>query len=220
MASEELIRFHAIIGTEQQNADVVDALLKFRKTLFADTLGWILDVHNGRERDQFDTAAAVHCALFEGTRLIGGFRAIRTDGDYLARSVFPHLAALRDFPRRPDVWEISRFGVLPGEERRIAAKLNYSLMFHFARWRGATSLVAVVDLTYERFLKALGIRTRRYGPPQVIGRNARGAPMWAVAGEIPLAEQTDPRFHALLGLAKQVEIEHDTMVLRRRRVSA
>jgi N-acyl-L-homoserine lactone synthetase len=220
MTLARVVRFNATIGSEHQNPGLVDDLLKFRKALFVDALGWNLDVRDGRERDQFDTAAALHCALFDETRLIGGFRAIRTDSDYLARSVFPHLAALKHFPQRPDVWEISRFGVLPGEERRLAAKINYSLMLQFTLARGATSLVAVVDLTYERFLKALGIRTRRYGPPQIIGTSRRGDPLWAVAGEIPLAEQTDPRFHALLTLADQVEINDDTMVLGRRRVSA
>jgi acyl homoserine lactone synthase len=219
MTSEAIGGFQATYCTERQNPSIVDALFKFRKTLFVDALGWTLDVQNGRERDQFDTEAAVYCALFEKSRLVGGFRAIRTDSDYLARSIFPHLAKLKEFPQRPDVWEISRFGVLPGQERRIAAKINYSLMFHFAQRRAATSLVAVVDLTYERFLGLLGIRTRRYGPPQVIG-NARGAEIWAVAGEIPLAEQTDPRFHAHLALTKQVEINDDTLVLGRRRVSA
>ncbi len=220
MAAERTSRFYAVFCREQENPEVVDELCKFRKALFVDALGWPLNVNCGRERDQFDTPAAFHCALFEGAQLIGGFRAIRTDNEYLARSVFPHLAALRRFPQRSDAWEISRFGVLLGEERRVAAKLNYSLMFYFAQQRGATSLVAVVDLTYERFLKTLGIRTRRYGPPQVIGCNAHGTPMWAVAGEIPLGEQNGARYHALLGLAKQVEIKDDTMVLGRRRVSA
>lgn len=212
-------RFRATFCTSAQNPVLADAHFRFRKALFVDTLGWTLRVEDGRERDQFDTEAATYCGLFERDRLIGGFRAVRTDHDYLARSVFPQLAALRDFPQRPDVWEISRFGVLPGEQR-LAAKINYSLMFQFARRRAATSLVAIVDLTYERFLKVLGIRTRRYGPPQAIGTNARGEPIQAVAGEIPLAEQHDPRFRALLALANQVEITDDTLVRGPRRVSA
>lgn len=220
MVSEGSIRYRAIICTEYYRPAVVDSFLEFRKALFVDALGWTLQVCDGRERDQFDTAAATYCALYDRNRLIGGFRAIRTDSEYLARSIFPHLAALKEFPKRTDTWEISRFGVLPSEARTVAARLNYSLMFDFARRRGATSLVAVVDLTYERFLSHLGIRTRRYGPPQVIGKNAFGAEICAVAGEIPLDEQTDPRFQKLIALAKQVEIEDATLVLGRHRVSA
>jgi N-acyl-L-homoserine lactone synthetase len=212
--------FRAILCTEQQNPAVVDALYQLRKAIFVDVHGWDLRVVDGRERDQFDTPAAVHCALFRRDELIGGFRATRTDQDYLARNVFPQLAAVKAYPQRPDVWEISRFGVLPSEDRLETAKLNYSLMFRFAQLRRAAALVALADLTYERFLRTLGIRTRRYGPPQAIGTDREGEPLWAVAGEIPMAEQSGSRFQALLALAKQVEIEDETLVLGRIRVSA
>lgn len=212
--------FRAILCTEAQNPAVVDALYKIRKSIFVDMHGWDLRVVDGRERDQFDTAAAVHCALFRDSELIGGFRATRTDHDYLARSVFPQLAAVKSYPQRADVWEISRFGVLPSNDRLETAKVNYSLMFRFAQVRAASALVALADLTYERFLRTLGIRTRRYGPPQIIGADKAGEPLWAVAGEIPMAEQSGSRFQALLALAKQVEIEDETLVLGRIRVSA
>jgi N-acyl-L-homoserine lactone synthetase len=213
-------RFRATICRERDNPELVDALYRLRKIIFVDTHGWDLQVVEGRECDQFDTDNAVHCALFRDDELIGGFRATRTDYDYLARIVFPQLAAVKNYPQRPDVWEISRFGVLPCDDRLETAKLNYSLMFRFAQLRRATALVALADLTYERFLRTLGIRTRRYGPPQVIGTSKTGEPLWAVAGEIPLAEQSGSRFQALLAMAKQVEIEDETLVLGRIRVSA
>lgn len=220
MNAGQLTRLSAIFCTSQQRPEIVDLIYQFRKSLFVDALGWTLDVQDGRECDQFDTPAAVHCALMHDDAVIGGFRAIRTDNDYLARSVFPQLAAVRGYPQRPDIWEISRFGLLPGVDQHELAKLNYSLMFRFAQLRQATALVALVDLTYERFLKLLGIRTRRYGPPQIIGNNARGEDLWGVAGEIPLAEQQGSRFQRLLALAKQVEIEDEALVFGRTRVSA
>jgi len=64
------------------------------------------------------------------------------------------------------------------------------------------------------------IRTRRYGPPQIIGNNVRGEPLWASPGKSPLAEQRRFAFHGLLALAKQVEIEDEALVLGRTRVSA
>jgi N-acyl-L-homoserine lactone synthetase len=220
MGGEQQSRFHATFCTEQQNPRLVDELYKLRKVLFVDILKWDLQTVDDCERDQFDTSAAVHCALFRNDELIGGFRAIRTDHDYLVRSVFPHLAAVKRFPQRVDIWEISRFGVLPIEDRLEIAKLNYALMFRFAHMRRAAALVALVDLTYERFLKKLGIRTRRYGPPQIVGTKTTGEPMWCVAGEIPLAEQNGSRFQALLALAKKVEIKDAAPVFGRIRVSA
>lgn len=213
-------QYHATICTEEQSPVEVDALFVLRKELFVDGYGWNLSVANGRERDQFDAPETVHCMLYRDAKLIGGFRAIRTDRDYLVRCVFPHLASVRTFPQRRDAWEISRFGVLPVDRRLEAAKINYALMLRFAQMRGATALVALADLGYERFLKTLGIRTRRYGPPQIIGQDRAGNPIPAVAGEIPMFEQDDPRFHALAALAKQVEINDAAYVLGRSRIPA
>lgn len=220
MSEVQPLQLHAVICTEQQRPEVIDLIYKFRRQLFVDAYGWTLDVRDGRERDQFDTSAAVHCALMRNQQVVGGFRAMRADSEYLARCVFPQLAAVRDYPRRPDAWEISRFGVLPGIDQRDLAKLNYSLMFRFAQMRQVTALVALVDLNHERLLKLLGIRARRYGPPQIIGNNVRGEALWGVAGEIPLAEQQGSRFRALLALAKQVEIDDEALVFGRTRVSA
>ena len=213
-------RLSAVFCTEQQRPEVIDLLCKFRKSLFVDCYGWTLEITDERERDQFDTPAAVHCALMQDQEVVGCFRAVRADNDYLARCVFPQLAAVKHYPQRPDAWEISRFGVRPGPDQRELAKLNYSLMFRFAQLRQAAALVALVDLNHERLLKLLGIRTRRYGPPQIIGKTVHGEALWGVAGEIPVAEQQGSRFHGLLALAKRVEIEDEALVLGRTRVSA
>jgi N-acyl-L-homoserine lactone synthetase len=213
-------RYRAVFTTSELNPGLVEALFGFRKRLFVDLMGWDLTVADGCERDQFDTPAAIYSALFRDDALIGCFRAIRTDEDYLVRSVFPHLATLKSFPQRRDAWEISRFGVMPVEHRIEAARVNYSLMFRLAQTRQATTLVALADLTYERFLTQIGIRTRRYGPPQCIGSRADGEPMWVVAGEIPLPEQRGHRFASILELARHVEINDETLVLGRSRISA
>ena len=191
-----------------------------RKRIFVDQYRWDLTVIDGRERDQFDNEHAVYCLLYQGETLTGGFCAIRTDHDYLARCVFPQLAVVKHFPQRLDYWEISRFGTLPVRDRREVVKNNYRLMFRFGNIQQATAFVALVDPTYERFLSSLGIRTRRYGPPQVIGTDRLGTPLVGLAGEIPLAEQSGPRFDALMHSAQQMEIDDATSVFRRSRISA
>jgi acyl homoserine lactone synthase len=179
-----------------------------------------LFVQGNRERDQFDTGSAVHCALFRNGKIIAGFRAIRTDQPYLAKSIFPQLATIAPYPQRHDVWEISRFGVLPLEAGSITAQILYSLMFRFAHCRHANALVALADLRHERFLTQIGIRTRRYGLPQTVCADEDGTPLLAVAGDIPLANQRGRRFEALLKLVDNVEIDDETLVLRSDRLSA
>src|SRR5258708_35480968 len=98
------------------------------------------------ERDQFEPWCTEHCLLFCGSDLVGRFRAIRTDYPYLSQSVVPQLA-VRRFPNRRNVWEISRFGVLPADAEARSARLNYALMFRFAELRGAEALVAMADLS-------------------------------------------------------------------------
>src|SRR3981081_4622120 len=168
--SHPLDRYHALITTEELNPAYVQAMFRLRKRLFVDHCGWMLSTIGEGERDQFDAWYTEHCLLFCGSDLVGGFRAIRTDYPYLTQSIFPQLA-VRRFPNRRNVWEISRFGVLPAAAEARSAQLNYALMFRFAELRSAEALVAMADLGYERLTHRQNIRTRRFGPPQVIGAN-------------------------------------------------
>ena len=210
----------ASFGRYADNPKRIENYYKFRYDLFVQTLGWQLDVTAGREIDQFDHNFAEYCVVTEDDNIIAGFRAIRTDHAYLAAEVFPHLATTRDYPRRADTWEISRFGIAPHLAGTDIAKINYSLMMRFAQHRGAAALVALADLVYERYLRTLGIRTRRYGAPQVIGTDAFGRKMRCVAGEIPLADQMSDRVKNLIAFTQQMELEDATLVLGRRAISA
>ncbi len=212
--------YRAVFCRAKDNPQTVYALQRFRKMLFVDELGWDLKTFADREIDQFDTDAAIHCALLDGNEVIGGFRALPTTSAYLVKDVFPQLATLRAYPSRADVWEISRFGVAPCTERLHLARLLYSLMFRFGYSRQSYALVALADLTYERFLTRLGIRTRRYGPPQVIGTDRAGRLLTAVAGEIPLQDQSGEKFRKLLSLASMVDVQDDTIVRGSERISA
>jgi len=208
----------AIIFHEQANLEMAAALFRFRKTLFVDERGWKLPVCADAETDQFDTHYANYCALLSGDTIVGGFRAIRCDHPYLARDMFPHLATTRPYPDRADYWEISRFGV-PRCYRRYGVVL-YAVMLRFAEMRRAKALVAVADLSHERLLSQIGIRTRRYGPPVWLGVEQSAEPLQIVAGEIPIGEQDRKRLQSLRTRADAVEIRDDTVVWRPTAVSA
>lgn len=211
-------RLTAIIFHEQSNLEMATAFFRFRKMLFVDECGWSLPVCSDAEVDQFDTHDAVYCTLLQDELVVGGFRAIRCDKPYLARDVFPHLATTRPYPERADYWEISRFGVRR-HQRKYGVAL-YAVMFHFGETRRAKALVAVADLGHERLLGKLGIRTRRYGPPVMLGDRHMAEPIQIVAGEIPLAEQDRSRLQFLRNSAESMEIRDDTLVWRPVRVSA
>jgi N-acyl-L-homoserine lactone synthetase len=210
--SSQRPRLVAKLCDVQSNSALVTEFQEFRRKLFVDTLQWDLPVFGNLEIDQFDGSTATYCAVYADGTLISGFRAIRCDQEYLALSVFPQLATERPYPRRPDMWEISRLGVHPPDLN--IAGVTYAVMLHLARLRGAKALVALVDLCHERLLRQIGIKTRRYGSPQYIGDDRKGRKLTAVAGEIPIQEQGGEAYEALMDLLQTVEIIDETLVLR------
>jgi N-acyl-L-homoserine lactone synthetase len=209
----------AIFFRAEDDPRLTKQLFVYRKALFVDTYGWSLSTVDGYERDRFDNQDTIYSALYNDDEFVGMFRAIRADRPYLGETLFPELAAQRPFPKTSDYWEISRFGVVPGNGTRNAL-MNYAAMFHFAAQVGATGLVAIADLVYERFLWIHGIHSLRYGPPKIIGRTHAGHDIEAVAGEIPLAEQGGARFEHLLSMIDELEIHDVSQIFGPSRIPA
>ena len=212
--------FQAIYFNALAPYGLIDEFLSFRKRLFVDELGWRLSVVAGREIDQFDRDDANYCILRQNGQIVAGFRAIRTDFPYLAQQIFPQLATLKPYPKRPDFWEISRFGAFAGPGNRRPAVLIYALMFRFAIQRQLRSLVAVVDVTHERLLSRLNIKTQRYGPPAIVGTDTGGRKLVCVAGEIPVWRQFDSTIQFFGRQLSTVEIVDETLVQRHTSLSA
>lgn len=212
-------RHTAIFFRAEDDPRLTRQLFVFRKALFVDTYGWNLPTIDGCERDRFDSSNTIYAALYNDDEFIGMFRAIRADRPYLGETLFPQLATQRPYPKSRDYWEISRFGVAPNGGARTAL-MNYAAMLHFASCVGATGLIAIADLVYERFLTVNGIRSLRYGPPQIIGKSLDGRPLEAVAGEIPLAEQGSEKFQQLLSLVDQLEIHDVSQIFGPSRIPA
>lgn len=184
--------------------------------MFVDNLGWALKVHEGREQDEFDRRDATLFALLRGTNVVGCFRAVRCDRPYLSREIFPCLATNIAYPQTGDCWEISRLAV----SERNAASVLYAAMLDFGWSRRARALVALVDLGHERMLRSMQIHTCRYGAPTIVGFSRSGRPIRAVAGEIPLGDQSPQLRHAVTQILKHMEVADETLVLGPDRVSA
>lgn len=210
----------AVFCREASEPEFVEQILRFRKNKFVDTLGWPLAASDFMERDEFDRPDTVHCGLFEGEEVVGCFRAIRTDRPYLASTKFPQLANTMAYPAQPVSWEISRLGVLSGGKAFGRSMNCYAAMFHFALEMRAFSLVAFCDVGHERLLRRIGIRTRRFGEPELISHDEVGRPISAVAGEIVIAHQDAKRLALLVAPIKTMEIEDGTALFGRSSLSA
>lgn len=216
----QLENYSATIFVGWQNRNGVATHQKFRKQLFVDVLSWDLTHRDGFEFDEFDTHRAVYCLLYRGREPIGGWRALRTTEEYLSRKVFPELAALRTYPSRPDIWEISRLGVLPDRSEPVSAHLVYALMVYFAMTRDASSLVGVVDVTHARKMAIAGLSLRAFSAPQEVGIDLSGRPIPAFLAEMLLAEQGGKRFEKLLNLLDSLEIRDEASLLGPETISA
>ncbi len=212
--------YHAIIFEGSQFPGEVIAQKRFRKRLFVDELGWDLYHKDGLECDEFDAANAVFCSLYRGNEIVGCWRAIRTSDEYLGKKIFPQLATLRPYPTHPDIWEISRLGVIRHPERALSGEYIYGLMFHFACTRGALSLCGVVSPIHNRNFLIAGIKTRRYGAPQIVGRDARGRAISVFFGEIRMSDQLREPLRKVTECVKLLELQDDALVLGRTSVSA
>lgn len=207
----------AYLTSSHRNPDLCEDFFRFRKYYFMDVLGWDLHTQNGLETDEFDREDTLYCIFHCGQNVIGGFRALRCDRPYLAKDKFSHLA-LQAYPDDADHWEISRFGLSPSH--KYLGLFLYGLMFHFGLSRNAKGLVAVTEPSLERLLNKMGITTKRYGDPQLVGRTQRGSPIMAVAGEIPLDEAHSEHVSNLIKLTRHMEVQDDTLVFRPQLVQA
>jgi acyl homoserine lactone synthase len=212
--------YSATIFVGWQDRNGVADHQRFRKQLFVDTLGWKLTHRNGREFDEFDTNRAIYCLLCRDAEPVGGWRALRTTEEYLSRKVFPELAPLRAYPSRPDVWEISRLGVLPRRAGAVSASLVYALMVHFAATRGARSLVGVVDVVHARNMAMAGLNIRAFKDPQDVGVDRLGHPISAFLAEMRLAEQGGARFERLMKCMESLEMRDEASLLGPESISA
>ena len=212
--------YHAIIFEGWRNPAEVIAQQQFRKRLFVDELGWDLVHKDGLEYDEFDTANAIFCSLYLGDEIMGCWRAVRTTNEYLGKKIFPQLATLRPYPSHPDIWEISQLGVIRHPQRPLSGEHIYSLMFHFACTRNVQSLCGVVSPIHNRNFLISGIKTRRYGPPQEVARDARGRPITVFFGEIRMSDQLTEPLNNVLNSIKRLELQDDGLVFGRTPVSA
>lgn len=215
-----LKNYSATIFVGWQNTEGVAEHQQFRKRLFVDRLGWTLTHHGGLEFDEFDTKRAIYCLVYRDRKPVGGWRALTTADDYLSQAVFPELAPQGDYPSNPDIWEISRLGILPHRDGALSARLVYGLMVHFAISRDVSSLIGVVDVAHARNMAIAGLSIRPCNEPVAVGINRAGIPIRAFLAEMRPEEQHGTRFEKIMSLLEQMEIRDEARLLGPERISA
>lgn len=149
-----------LTGKDRRAATALfEKLFRLRCQVFRDERGWSIPTHNGLEFDQYDDLEAKYFfELDDNGSVRSHVRLNPTNQGSLLADYFPHLVDDKYEPRGPNIWEATRFLVLPQprgreEKRRTEARL-FSAMLEWAEVSGVGHIQAVLEKTlYPTFLQ-------------------------------------------------------------------
>jgi acyl-homoserine lactone synthase len=141
-----------VLKGDQRNAypEYFDKLFRLRHDIFVKGRGWSLPSSKDCERDQYDTDEAYYFLdLSEEGAIEGSVRLTPTVKSSLLADYFPHLVENGVSPRGPDIYEATRYIVLPTKKSRgsiRAAKTRLlTSMLEWALSRKLSFLQTVID---------------------------------------------------------------------------
>jgi N-acyl-L-homoserine lactone synthetase len=153
------------------------AMLRDRKTVFIDRLGWDLQSPDGlHEIDQYDGPDTLYLLVHQPStgRHLGSVRLLPSMGPHLLTDHFPFLCA-DGVPRGPDVWEITRLVTAPGLDRSQALQVRRQLslaLFDQALALGVTRYTMLTHMPWVPALLSIGWDAEPLGLPHGDGANA------------------------------------------------
>lgn len=157
----------ALSSRGMHHAALRSAMLKDRKIVLMDRLGWDLQSPDGlHELDEYDGDDTLYLIVHqpETGRHLGSVRLLPSTGAHLLGDKFAHLCA-DGVPVGPDVWEITRLVTAPGLTRAEPLGLPHG--------EGVNAVAALrihIDETTLQRLRAAWAIARPVLSPPPIGR--------------------------------------------------
>lgn len=154
-----------------QNIDL-HGMFSLRDQVFRQRLKWSVKSHKGLEQDEFDQHEPTYMiAQANNASVEGCWRLLSTTGPYMLRDTFPQLLRGEQAPCDGNVWEISRFAVMPhsvdADDQTLFRNMTLDILrsgYEFAIDNDITHYVAVMGVAMERFLgRVIGVPMRRFG---------------------------------------------------------
>ena len=183
----------AIEGADRhRHKHLFDQMFRMRATVFADRLGWDVNVVDGQEADRFDAEDPLYLlSVDEGTEeLKGAVRLLPTTGPNMLRDVFSVLVP-DDTVESPRIWESSRFAIQPQakastgyDPNRFVNSTTVELLcglVEAAQLAGVEHIVSVFDARMARIFRAVDCPYDLIGVPTRIGRTMTYAGLFEIS---------------------------------------
>jgi len=173
-----------------------DQLFRLRHQIFVKGRGWSLPSANDREIDQYDVDDAVYLLDLNDDDVIqGSVRMTPSVRCSLLADYFPHLVENGESPRSPQVYECTRYIVLPAQKSREANRAAKARLLGAAvEWslnRGLTYLQTVIDsVTLSSFVEMtpqtipLGLSHPYGGGRKTLGGGECMAIRWPISQQV------------------------------------
>src|SRR3569833_938483 len=169
-------------------------MFRFKIEMFYHRLNWKVEVTDGLEKEQYDALDPDYLvARTPRQKNESCARLLPTSGAYMLAEVFAEMLQGEAAPRQSDVWELSRFAVMPTGSAKnqqaifhpVTLRLMQSAM-DFADRNGISRYVVVTSVALERLLRRIGLSMRRFGR----GEARRIGDVLSVARWIDVNDQT------------------------------
>ncbi|YCI06411.1 acyl-homoserine-lactone synthase TraI (plasmid) [Ensifer sp. D2-11] len=175
-----------------EEAQLLHSHHQLRARIFADRLGWEVNVAGGCESDAFDDLLPTYIlAVSSNGRVVGCARLLPALGPTMVANVFPSLLSAGHLNAHSSMVESSRFCVdtslAEGRGGGSIHEATLTMLAGIIEWSVAnrfTEIVTVTDLRFERIPARVGWPLQRIGEPRTIGTTV------AVAGTLPARADT------------------------------
>ncbi len=204
----------------ERHSDILDDMYRLRGRVFAERLGWNVQLTEDKEIDKFDALDPVYLVgLDEQDQVVSCVRLLQTMGPHMLSDVFQSILQ-GDAPlRAATLWESTRFCVdtdrLTNADRGAGsvARATSELMaatLTYARDCGITDIITVIDPVMNRVLKRSD-----NAPNDYVGVTVQMGRTKALAALLDCTDERIARVCASVQIEGSVFVDEDALIARR-----
>lgn len=204
---------------KDQYSELLDQMFRLRARVFADRLGWEVNVVDGKEIDSFDALDPAYViGVDDDGQVVSCVRALQTTGPHMLADVFSAILDGEPPLRSSLMWESTRFCVDTqrlgrGRGPNTVSYATSELMIgslEYARASGIKDIVTVIDPVMDRVLKRSDCAPYGY-----VGKTTPMGKVPAMAALLDCSEERIGKLRAFAGIDGDVFAGEAEMALLR-----